>query len=388
MFKTEPEKSSDIDETKRKCRLCLQRFDYGRGTPITDDEFSTKLEKVFDFPILTEELLPDMACPECRTIVSDFHCYAARVQSNQEQLKFACKEPKYQPFEEVKVEALDEEAIYDVEFENTHERHEPEVNIIVTRKPTKRRQKEQQQSADDSSEDAFEENMEDENNDDEDFVPKVDPKDGTLKRPRRPRIVKYKQSPKKKERTLKVEKQSSPDKLEPEEQQARHTEDDRRMREFFKFECEICSEPLENFSHLQVHYRKEHGIKGYIRCCEKQFYRRFQLLDHIAAHQGTIKCEICQKSYKSSRYLALHMMKSHSREEDRPYKCDKCHQSFHKEHLLKAHQANHLSEKCPICDKVVSSKYALKTHVTHMHGSDKGAVQCVPTVVPREVQSA
>uniref|UniRef100_A0A182SCG1 C2H2-type domain-containing protein n=1 Tax=Anopheles maculatus TaxID=74869 RepID=A0A182SCG1_9DIPT len=146
------------------------------------------------------------------------------------------------------------------------------------------------------------------------------------------------------------------------------------MREFFKFECEICSQPLENFSYLQVHYRREHGTKGYIRCCAKQFYRRFQLLDHIAAHKGTIKCEVCQKSYKSSRYLALHMMKSHSREEDRPFKCDKCHQSFHKEHLLKAHQANHLSEKCPICDKVVSSKYALKTHVSHMHGSDSNQI--------------
>uniref|UniRef100_A0A182JG27 C2H2-type domain-containing protein n=1 Tax=Anopheles atroparvus TaxID=41427 RepID=A0A182JG27_ANOAO len=101
-----------------------------------------------------------------------------------------------------------------------------------------------------------------------------------------------------------------------------------------------------------------------------EFVFQFPLLDHIAAHEGTIKCKICQKRYKSSRYLALHMMKSHSREEDRPFKCDKCHQSFHKEHLLKAHLANHLSEKCPICEKVVSSKYALKTHVTHMHGSD------------------
>ncbi|XP_035904468.1 zinc finger protein 26-like [Anopheles stephensi] len=373
MFKTETEKSSENDETNKKCRLCLKRFGSGNtGTPITDDEFSAKLEKVFNFPILPEELLPDLVCCECRTTVSDFHCYAVQVQSNQEQLKLGWKEEKYQPFEEVKVEAPEVQDFYDAELENTQEKHEPEVNIIVTRKPAKRRQLQAaSDSADDASDDALEERNEDD--DDEDFVPKVDPTDGTLKRPRRTRIVKYKQTPKKRERALKADQQTPDDQLEPEEQ-ARHTEDDKRMREFFKFECEICLMPVENFSYLQVHYRRVHGTKGYIRCCEKQFYRRFQLLDHIAAHQGTIKCEICQKSYKSSRYLAVHMMKSHSREEDRPFKCGKCHQSFHKEHLLKAHQANHLSEKCPICEKVVSSKYALKTHVTHMHGSDSNQI--------------
>uniref|UniRef100_A0A182TB10 ZAD domain-containing protein n=1 Tax=Anopheles maculatus TaxID=74869 RepID=A0A182TB10_9DIPT len=231
MFKTEPEKSSVIDERNKKCRLCLQQFGSEHGTPITDDEFSAKLEKVFNFPILPEELLPDLACSGCRTIVSDFHCYAVQVQSNQEQLKFVWKEQKYQPFEEVKLEAPEEEDFYNAEIENTHEKHEPEVNIIVTRKPAKRRQPQQQaadDTADDVSDDAFEEDTEDDSNDDADFVPKVVPKDGTLKRPRRSRTVKCKQLPKKKERTLKAEKQS-PDKLEPEEQ-ARHTEDDKRMR--------------------------------------------------------------------------------------------------------------------------------------------------------------
>uniref|UniRef100_A0A182WQS6 Transcription factor grauzone n=1 Tax=Anopheles minimus TaxID=112268 RepID=A0A182WQS6_9DIPT len=369
MLKVEPLKSFENDEINEKCRLCLKSFDSASKTPITDNDFGAKLENVFKFPILPGAMLPEQACHECLIIVSDFHTYSQRVQFNQEQLRLLCKEQKYHPFEEVKIEAPEEEDFYNAEIEDPQEEQEEETNAIVTRKPAKRRQLDEG----DENSDVSQEALLDERDDDEDFVPKVDPKDGTYKIPerRRRRTVKKKQPIKKKGKVFRGEKQS--EKLEPEEL-SKQIENDKRMQEFFKFECEICSLPMENFSYLQVHYRREHGTKGYIRCCDKLFYRRFQLLDHIAAHQGTIKCEVCQKSYKSSRYLALHMMKSHSREEDRPYKCDKCHQSFHKEHLLKAHQANHLSEKCPICDKVVSSKYALKTHVTHMHGSDSNQI--------------
>uniref|UniRef100_A0A182TFW1 Transcription factor grauzone n=1 Tax=Anopheles melas TaxID=34690 RepID=A0A182TFW1_9DIPT len=383
MNQAEPAAVSSDNEMDEKCRLCLECFNSTNATPITDGEFGSKLQKVFKFPILPEDTLPEQVCHECVTIVSDFHTYSQRVQSNQEQLQTQLKEQKFQPFEVVKIETLEADDFYDAEMEEARERLEEDateqtVHVSATRKPAKRATKPPDTDAADVS-DALREEAEmeedeqiDDDEDDEDFVPKVDPKDGTLKVPvrRRRRLAQVKAPPKKRT-TLKTEKQV--EKLEPEELAKQH-EEDRRIQEFYKFECEHCSLPMDSFADLQVHYRREHSTKGYVRCCEKVFYRRFQLLDHIAAHQGTIKCEVCQKSYKSSRYLALHMMKSHSREEDRPFKCDKCRQSFHKEHLLKAHQANHLSEKCPICEKVVSSKYALKTHVAHMHGSDSNQI--------------
>uniref|UniRef100_A0A182PN80 Transcription factor grauzone n=1 Tax=Anopheles epiroticus TaxID=199890 RepID=A0A182PN80_9DIPT len=372
---------SEMDE---KCRLCSAGCNSTGTTPITDVEFGAKLEMVFTFPVLPEEPLPERVCQECVAIVSDFHTYSQRVKSHQEQLRANLKEQKFEPFEVVKIEALEDDDYYDIEMEEQMEvlqQHE-EIRVTVTRKPAKQvlpshtadsKSVPNAQEEDDPEEEGEEvdDDEDDDDEDDEDFVPKVDPKDGTLKVPvRRRRHMKQMKVPPKK-RTVKTEKQS--EKLEPEELD-KQNEEDKRIQEFYKFECEICSQPMDSFVYLQGHYRREHGTKGYIRCCDKLFYRRFQLLDHIAAHQGTIKCEVCQKSYKSSRYLALHMMKSHSREEDRPFKCDKCHQSFHKEHLLKAHQANHLSEKCPICEKVVSSKYALKAHVSHMHGSDSNQI--------------
>uniref|UniRef100_A0AAG5DEF3 Transcription factor grauzone n=1 Tax=Anopheles atroparvus TaxID=41427 RepID=A0AAG5DEF3_ANOAO len=388
-----------------KCRLCLEKSDLEFAASICDGNIREKLEFVFQFPIPADTTLPEQICQRCLSTISDFHDYSQQVRANQKQLVTALKEKKTKFFEVVKIETL-----IDPEFYDADSTVEAQGGVGVKREPAEKARThidEQDQSElfemvkieapnnddlfDREIEDSFETDtvtkvkrksatkptrvlddeddsdaIDNDEDEDEDFVPKVDPIDGKVRKRRR-KMIKGAKSGRKSQRTIKEESQS--EKLDSEDLE-KQIEDDRRILEFFKFECELCAASLENLACLQVHYRREHSMKGYIRCCDKQFYRRFQLLDHIAAHEGTIKCKICQKRYKSSRYLALHMMKSHSREEDRPFKCDKCHQSFHKEHLLKAHLANHLSEKCPICEKVVSSKYALKTHVTHMHGSD------------------
>ncbi|RUP45813.1 hypothetical protein BC936DRAFT_147701 [Jimgerdemannia flammicorona] len=51
---------------------------------------------------------------------------------------------------------------------------------------------------------------------------------------------------------------------------------------------------------------------------------------------------------------------------DRPFACDKCPQSFNRNHDLKRHKRIHLAVKpfpCPCCDKQFSRKDALKRHV-------------------------
>lgn len=51
---------------------------------------------------------------------------------------------------------------------------------------------------------------------------------------------------------------------------------------------------------------------------------------------------------------------------ERPYKCDKCPQSFNRNHDLKRHKRIHLSVKpfpCQTCDKQFSRKDALKRHI-------------------------
>ncbi|XP_053674583.1 transcription factor grauzone-like [Anopheles nili] len=138
--------------------------------------------------------------------------------------------------------------------------------------------------------------------------------------------------------------------------------------------CELCSTELDSFTEVQTHYRKEHSTRGYIRCCDKVLYRRAKLMEHIFVHEGSLRCDICQKSYTCSRSLNLHRLNSHTREEDRPFKCDKCHQSYPKQHLLTAHLARHVQERCSICEKTLSSSQALKVHIAQVHGEDSNQI--------------
>lgn len=59
--------------------------------------------------------------------------------------------------------------------------------------------------------------------------------------------------------------------------------------------------------------------------------------------------------------------------QDRPYKCDTCHQSFNRNHDLKRHKRIHLAVKpfpCNQCDKSFSRKDALKVSRTAQHLND------------------
>nr|OQO07263.1 hypothetical protein B0A51_18777 [Rachicladosporium sp. CCFEE 5018] len=55
-----------------------------------------------------------------------------------------------------------------------------------------------------------------------------------------------------------------------------------------------------------------------------------------------------------------------SQQNDRPFRCDQCPQSFNRNHDLKRHKRIHLAVKpfpCGHCDKSFSRKDALKRHV-------------------------
>lgn len=54
-----------------------------------------------------------------------------------------------------------------------------------------------------------------------------------------------------------------------------------------------------------------------------------------------------------------------SSQQDRPFKCDLCPNSFSRNHDLKRHRRIHMASKpfpCPHCDKCFSRKDALKRH--------------------------
>ncbi|XP_052872911.1 zinc finger protein OZF-like [Anopheles cruzii] len=146
-------------------------------------------------------------------------------------------------------------------------------------------------------------------------------------------------------------------------------EDEQRLKDFYHLACEVCETVSESFSDLLAHYRTEHNTGGFVRCCDRTFKKKYLALEHLGGHMGTIRCDICSKTYYSGNSLKLHKLERHSGPEAKPFKCDKCHQSFPKPYLLKSHQQRHKQEPCPTCGKMLGNRSALKVHIATMHGN-------------------
>uniref|UniRef100_A0A182VQ67 Transcription factor grauzone n=1 Tax=Anopheles minimus TaxID=112268 RepID=A0A182VQ67_9DIPT len=308
-----------------KCRLCLNGVPMGAGISITNVQFRKELEYVFCFDVVNEMQMPTYACKNCRNTVSSIYAYCQKVLVNQQQLLREAKVALQQQNEEWNIDAVCDVVMSEEEVplikKDTHGQENMKLNVVqatdTVRKEDILVSKETQQ------------NEPSECNKEKDNI------GGNLKKSR--------------------SKQHDYEKI---------------IQDFFKLECEICSASLESFRSVQNHYREVHNAIGFVRCCDKQYFNRSYLVDHIGAHLGSIRCEICQKSYKTKRYLQQHMIESHSRAEDKPFKCTQCHMSYSKEHLLRAHRQMHVKQQCKICQKVLSNHNSLKVHISQVHSGD------------------
>uniref|UniRef100_A0A182IZG6 C2H2-type domain-containing protein n=1 Tax=Anopheles atroparvus TaxID=41427 RepID=A0A182IZG6_ANOAO len=319
--------------TPRKVRIFSVIFaSKSTRTPVPSATTSSVCTWRKSLSIVVDEQLPQFVCEKCRTTVIEIYDYLRQVQVNQEQLLEQRRGYHIEPMENIQVEAL-----ADLDSFDRTEKNE----LGLEMKPKRMVPQVECNSVSISFENEC--------------------KQETMNNELKPRRHKQRQG---KRATIGRLEHSKDEPL------AKRQENDKRIKEFFNLECEVCSAPLEDFTQLLQHYRQVHETKGYVRCCDKQYFRRYLLLDHILAHRGTIRCEICQKSYKSRRSLALHMVKMHSPEEHRPFKCDKCHVSFPKQYLLRAHELLHIQKQCRICQKVLSNNQSLKVHIAKIHGDD------------------
>ncbi|ETN66449.1 hypothetical protein AND_001765 [Anopheles darlingi] len=310
------------------------------------------MQDLFFFEIIASDSLPVHVCDACESAVTDFHSYCKQVEANQKRLHETIQD------EPTSVENDTTEPTYDTEFLDCELRgespHSPDGGDIETQKSVANDammlmiscQKALEKSDDEpvislKQEAESESELESESEPDAERQP--DEEDRT-----------YKPSTIVKTRTRREADRKA----------------DQEIKKFYKLECEICSIAQSDFTKLLAHYQSQHGTRGYMRCCNKQFFYRHAIVEHIENHRGDIRCEICLKTYKTRRYLALHFAKSHGSEEDRPYKCATCGSSFPKAYLLRAHESLHVQETCPICKKVLSSNHALKVHISQMHTND------------------
>lgn len=60
--------------------------------------------------------------------------------------------------------------------------------------------------------------------------------------------------------------------------------DDSKILEHFGLDCEDCSHSSKTYLNFLHHSRIVHKKRAYVYCCNRQFYKRCRLLEHISWH--------------------------------------------------------------------------------------------------------
>lgn len=85
--------------------------------------------------------------------------------------------------------------------------------------------------------------------------------------------------------------------------------DDKKICLFASMACEICLMPLDSMANATSHYKKDHNMKGYLKCCGRKFTQRYRLVDHINTHLNiSYICQVCGKKFDTKQYLRNHMV--------------------------------------------------------------------------------
>ncbi|KAI8128864.1 Transcription factor grauzone [Lucilia cuprina] len=145
-------------------------------------------------------------------------------------------------------------------------------------------------------------------------------------------------------------------------------------KNFKQILCNLCNRPFENFGNLMAHSLKVHKQSSYIVCCNKKFFDKPSLVDHLHTHKNRMNleihmlhkqrtksvklkntCEICGKSFAKSNYLRRHKI-CHVPPEEKNYASS---------YLLKKHRAECMvyRKKCHICGKIFTSSGGYRTHM-------------------------
>ncbi|KAG4076379.1 hypothetical protein HA402_005822 [Bradysia odoriphaga] len=149
---------------------------------------------------------------------------------------------------------------------------------------------------------------------------------------------------------------------------------DAQIKEFVNLSCDICNTnpQFNSFKELQEHFSSVHNQRGYVECCDKKFYRKDRLMNHITNHinPDAFKCTTCGQNSKSKILLRIHM-KQHLPTDLRPFQCEKCPQKFVLKSQLTNHEASHFTQAqkkfvCDTCGKAFALKFVMIKHkLTH-----------------------
>ncbi|XP_070504623.1 zinc finger protein 37-like [Chironomus tepperi] len=165
---------------------------------------------------------------------------------------------------------------------------------------------------------------------------------------------------------------------------AHDPEGQEKIKNFMDIKCYVCGSEFESFFKLKKHFKRFHpNNQVYLTCCNRNFRRRCDLLDHIEQHDKSAihKCEICNKVYKTKGCLRTHMRFYHPKDGGEKVICYECGKICNNSNLLKLHLLSHENDpeksyECYICSKKFRNIHNVKRHLKLSHALSSDKVIC------------
>lgn len=124
--------------------------------------------------------------------------------------------------------------------------------------------------------------------------------------------------------------------------------------------CNLCNEPqkFDRFQELAEHMQEEHDTKGYASCCDKKFFTRRSITNHVDMHVNPTDylCSVCNKLMPNRRSYREHIAR-HQPESEKKFQCDRCDKRFFlaydlRRHILSMHERDPNDvARCEECNK-------------------------------------
>ncbi|XP_052101469.1 zinc finger protein 287-like [Mytilus californianus] len=169
-----------------------------------------------------------------------------------------------------------------------------------------------------------------------------------------------------------------------------HYDKHMETHENWPWDCAICDRKCQSFIELSDHYQIVHSmnvsidnaVKRKYTCnkCDKSFDKPSSLFTH-QKREGPIKCEPCQRVFKTRNRLLMHEQSySHCKKSgqkftlERNFLCTECGKSFYKWKYLKIHMICHNTEKlytCKHCSYKSPHSGAVKSHMKRHFESER-----------------
>ena len=133
-----------------------------------------------------------------------------------------------------------------------------------------------------------------------------------------------------------------------------------------------CQERFYFKQHFTQHFREDHSEENLYRCnlCDKSYRSSSNLIEHKKYfHKDNEKrypCDFCDKKFGCDIDLIVHDQAKHSWDQDR-FQCDLCTSTFDIKRQLEKHLSDHLANRrmfvCKSCSKVYYKKASYDAHV-------------------------